>query len=205
MERIASTFGNRRFNGALLIAVSVLSTALGYADAESEGSQAVVRHRGVPVVTFTGAIRGDYLVVEAELTPNWHIYAMDNRERARDRTGKESPECELPTRISVQGPVELTGPWRQSAPADLSNPEIYWYTWGFEDRAVFAAPVQITGEGAVTVTVNGQACSASSCSMIQDVMLTIAPTKAETGTEAIFDALVPLIGANAGGETGQPG
>lgn len=163
------------------------------AASDADPATAVVRHRAVPVVTFTARIASDYLVVEAAVAEDWHTYAMDNVERAREKTGKDKPDCELPTRFAVDGPVELTGEWRQSQPVDLSDPDIFWYTWGFETRATFAAPVEITGKGDVTITINGQACNATSCSMIQDVKLTVEPAD---GADSAFDytSLSLLVG-----------
>lgn len=194
MALIANISENLKCNGAAFAALLVLAAAV--AAPASADSTAVVRHRGAPVVTFTAQIAGDHLVITAELEPGWHIYAMDNVERARQKTGNEAPECELPTRFAVDGPVKLTGAWRQSAPADLSDPDIYWYTWGFKERAVFAVPVEAPGDGPVRVTINGQACNESSCSMLEDVALT-----AERVSEApAFDysSLTPLETAPQG-------
>ena len=189
MVRIANISGNRKFNAAIIVALLVAGSSIAHADTNS--AQAIVRHRATPVVTYTASLQGGYLVVEAEHAPDWHTYAMDNVQRARDKTGKEKPDCELPTRFDVEGPIELTGAWRQSHPADLSDPSIHWYTWGFEDRAVFAAPATVTGEGPITITINAQACNASSCSMVQDVKLTL-DTSQRGENEIDYDALVQL-------------
>ncbi len=188
---IVNIFANRKFEIAwAAIGFLALSVA---AYGEGDSSRADVRHRGLPVVSFSASLQGGYLVVEAELAPDWHTYAMDNIERAREKSGKERPDCELPTQFALEGPIELTGAWRQTDPIDLSNPDIHWYTWGYEDRAAFAVPVQVTGGGDVAITINGQACNASSCSMIQDVKLVIdAKSSSEArGTDVDIDALVP--------------
>lgn len=169
-----------------------LAVATSCAAAAADPATAIVRHRAAPVVTLTAEIVDSHLVVRAEMAPGWHIYAMDNVERAQAKSGKERPDCELPTRIAVEGPVRVAGKWRQTQPVDLSNPEIIWYTWGFENEAVFAAPLEITGSGPITVTVNGQACNESSCSMIQDVSIVVDPAGESTGT-LDYDSLAPLV------------
>lgn len=193
LARTANIFGSPKFNCAMLI---VLVASLAPLDAvAADPATAVVRHRGAAVVTYTARVVEGYVVIDAEHAPDWHTYAMDNVERAREQTGKENPDCELPTRFDLAGPAELAGEWRQSAPADLSNPKIFWYTWGFEGRATFAAPVTIAGEGPITLTINGQACNASSCSMIQNVQVTIDPSLEPSG-EFDLESLTPLLRAD---------
>lgn len=196
MAPIANTSASPMFKafraGVVLIAAILCASATN--GSENEG-EAVVLRRAAPIVTFNGRFDGGYLIVEASLAPGWHIYAMDNVERAKRKTGKDAAECELPTRFAVEGPIELTGDWRQSEPADLSNPDIFWYTWGFVERAVFAVPAKITGDGPITVTINGQSCNAESCSMIQDLELRLPkPHDAQPGfRDADYAALAPLL------------
>ena len=97
---------------------------------------------------------------------------------------------------TVEGGVEVTGPWRQSEPTDRSDEAIFWYTWGWEERAVFAAPVKAAADASqpVTVTISGQACTDTSCSMIDGVTLTLAPDAIAALGEGEFeyDALSAL-------------
>lgn len=145
-------------------------------------------------VTYLARIEGDWLVVEARHEPGWHTYAMDNLERAAAATGRPDSEAELPTRIDPSSEIELQGPWRQSAPIDLSDPEIRWYTWGFEGRSFFAARVDRAGPPAARershdlapagpaaplagadawVTVNAQACTDKLCAMVEDLRVPV--------------------------------
>lgn len=116
-------------------------------------------------VTYRARIEGKWLVVEATHEPGWHTYAMDNVRRAREASGKDAPETELPTVITPSDGLVLTGDWRQSRPVDLSQPDIRWFTWGFEDKAFFAARL-ISAEPSGWVRINGQACTAERCAMV---------------------------------------
>ena len=151
-------------------------------------AQPIVRREGV-VVSYRARLAGDTLVVEVKHAKGWHTYSMDNIERARRKTGKEKPDTELPTRIAVEGGLEVTGAWRQTRPKDLSQEDIFWYTWGFEDVALFATPVRRTEGEAATVTVNAQACNATSCSMVDGLQITLdlGPTEADPLGEDAFD------------------
>lgn len=141
-----------------------------------------VRYRDEAVASFRGRVDAGYLVLEVELAPGWHFFALDNVERARRRSGKQEPETELPTRIEVQGALELIGPWHQSPPVDLSQPELRWYTWGFEGSATLCSKVARPSSGAPSasadgesafVVVNGQACTAELCARIDDLVLAV--------------------------------
>lgn len=141
-----------------------------------------VRMRRDKVVSYRAMLAGDTLIIEAKHEPGWHTYAMDNVQRAREASGKEKPDCELPTRFEVAGALKVDGPWRQSEPADLSNVAIKWYTFGFEEQSYFAVPVKRTGEGDATVKINAQACNESRCSMVDGLELTV-PVSADAGDE----------------------
>lgn len=126
-----------------------------------------VKMRRDPVVAYRAVLSGENLVIEVRHSEGWHTYALDNLERARERSGKETPETELPTRIAVAGGLRVVGPWLQSSPKDLSQTDINWFTWGFEGTARFAAKVERTGTGAeAVITINAQACNASTCAMV---------------------------------------
>ncbi len=122
-------------------------------------------------MTYRAAWSGDQLIVEAKIEPNWHTFSMDNRNRQKVKlAGRPSLGIEKPTTIAVTGSLELTGPWRQMEPKDFSKPDLLWFTWGFEERAVFAAPAKRVGNGPAEVTVRGQACSGSICRNIEAVL-----------------------------------
>ncbi len=175
---------------ALLIglASAITASAADWTDAKE------VRMRRDHVMSYRAMLVGDTVIVEATHEAGWHSYAMDNVQRAREASGKEKPECELPTRIEVSGALEVVGPWRQSEPADLSNTDIKWYTYGFDGVAYFAAQVKRSGEGEATILIHAQACNASKCSMVDglELTLTVSSDEAESDPPIDLDALVEV-------------
>ncbi len=154
---------------ALVLGLAMVSLSAHAIDWGEE--QDVTRRDGTVVVSYRAALVGSTLVIEATHAEGWHTYALDNVERARRKTGKENPETELPTTIAVSGGLTVSGAWFQSEPKDMSDPEIFWHTWGFEGVVYFAVPVKRTEGNEATVTINGQACDAASCSLVDDVTL----------------------------------
>ncbi len=158
-----------------------------------------VMYRGEIAMTYRARLAGEWLIVEAKHSPAWHSYAMDNVERARKATGKQTPETELPTRIAVTGGLKTVGAWKQTAPKDLSKADIQWYSWGFEGTARFAVKVERVADGGeAVITVNAQSCNASSCSMVRDLKIVL-PVTAEPSTEdstGVEEGLVK-VGADA--------
>ena len=69
--------------------------------------------------------------------------------------GKMSLGVEESTEVLVTGGLRVTGDWYQSDPQDFSQPELRWYSYGFEGRALLAAQVERTGDPAAEVTVRG--------------------------------------------------
>jgi hypothetical protein len=126
-----------------------------------------VRHDVQKCVSYRAKLNGDFLVIEATHEAGWHTYAMDNKLRAQEKlAGKRSLGIDRPTEIVLGEGLELTGPWYQSVPKDLSKPELRWYTWGFERQALFVAKVQALGAGPANLAVRGQACSDTTCKNI---------------------------------------
>ena len=114
---------------------------------------------------------------------------MDNKVRAEEKlAGKQSLGIDAPTEISVTEGLELAGGWRQSPPADFSKPELRWFTWGFEESALFVAKVRRTGDGPARISVRGQACSEESCQNI-DLNLSLSLTSWNPVTAAGASAL----------------
>jgi len=167
---------NQKDRTMRVFAVCVLPFMLNLSATAEWSESATVDYRDEVVVSYRAQLAGEYLIVEAVHAEGWHTYSMDNVERARERTGKERPETELPTRISVEGSLKVTGAWRQSPPKDLSQAEIHWYTWGFEERAIFAVNVVRSGSGSATITIDGQACNASRCRMVDRITIDISST-----------------------------
>ncbi|MDE3262098.1 MAG: hypothetical protein OYL41_08965 [Acidobacteriota bacterium] len=123
-------------------------------------------------VSYAARIEGDWLVVDAWHEPGWHTYAMDNVQRAREVTGKARPDTELPTVITPSPEIELAPSWRQTAPTELSQPELRWYTWGFADRSFFAARVLRADPGG-WVQVDAQACTDRLCAMVDGLRVPV--------------------------------
>lgn len=133
------------------------------------GAPVDVTHELKPAVTYKARIAGDVLVIHATVHPGWHTFAIDNEKRAAEQLGgKKSIGIDQPTVIKVQG-AEITGAWYQSEVKDFSKPALRWYSFGFENKAVFATKVK--GGGPATLNVRGQACSDTTCKNI-DVTLT---------------------------------
>lgn len=146
-----------------------------------------VRMRRDHVLTYRAMLSGNTLIIEAVHEDGWHSYAMDNIIRAREASGKEKPDCELPTRIEVSGALSIAGSWHQSDPSDLSNTDIKWYTYGFEGVAYFAATVK-RGEGDdAIIQIDAQACNDSKCSMVDGLELTLPMTDQEDDVKAPID------------------
>src|SRR4029077_16527657 len=107
------------------------------------------------------------LAVEATLASGWHTFAMDNKKRADEKLqGKQSLGIERPTEITLSDGLEVAGPWYQTAPKDFSKPEIRWYTWGFDDRALFVVKVKSSGGRSAKIGIRGQSCTESTCKNI---------------------------------------
>ena len=95
------------------------------------------------------------------------------------------------TSIKPKQGIEITGPWRQTAPRDFSKSELRWYSWGFEGRALFAAPARAAGGGPPTIVIKGQACTDAVCKNVNlELTLPTPDAKAQPAIDAA--ALVPL-------------
>lgn len=123
-------------------------------------------------VSYAARIEADWLIVDVQHEPGWHTYAMDNVLRAAEVTGKDRPDTELPTRITPSPEIELEPPWRQTAPTELSQPDLRWYTWGFEERSFFAARVLGADPGG-WVQVDAQACTDRLCAMVDGLRVPV--------------------------------
>ncbi len=167
------------------VAVAVASAIPVYAGEWSE--RAEVRGRRGAVVTYRAKVDGDTLIVEASHDKGWHTYAMDNVQRAQKKSGKEKPETEFPTVISVAGGLSVEGNWRQTKPKELSQDVIQWYTWGFEGKAYFAAKIKRSGDAPARITINGQACNATSCSMVDGIVITLTLKEGDGTGTSMFD------------------
>ena len=122
-----------------------------------------MRHLNETCVVYRAKVAGDELIVEADIGEGWHTFAMDNELRAKEAlAGKQSLGIDGPTEIELSAGLEPAGPWRQTPPTDFSKPELRWFSWGFDKRAVFAVKVKTTG-GTARIALKGQACSETTC------------------------------------------
>lgn len=171
--------------GVLMMAVLVPAGAHG-----AEWSQPVqVHHDDRLCITYRALWTGEDLVVEAVIEPRWHTFAMDNKKRQAEKlAGKPSLGIEKPTEIRLEGGLDLQGSWRQSPPQDFSKPEIQWYSFGFEQKALFAVKAKPAGTGPATARVRAQACSDSICKNV-DVVLTV-PLSVPSSID--LSTLIPL-------------
>lgn len=138
-----------------------------------------VRHEDALCVAYEARLDGPYLVVRVKVGPGWHTFAMDNQKRAAEKlNGKPALSVDRETGIAVAGGLAVEGPWYQTPPKDFSRPELRWFSWGFDEAAVFAAKVRRSGAADAKLTVRGQACTATVCKNV-DVAIAV-PAGAET-------------------------
>ena len=169
-----SAFPNFFARAALLALATLIFASAPPAHAGEWSETAGLRRDLRPLVSYRAKLEGEFLVVQADHEEGWHTCAMDNKIRAEEKlAGKQSLGIDAPTEISVT--EELAGGWRQSPPADFSKPELRWFTWGFEESALFVAKVRRTGDGPARISVRGQACSEASCQNI-DLNLSLSLT-----------------------------
>ena len=145
------------------------------------------RRRNLKVASYRAKLAGDTLLVEVTHEPGWHTYALDNLERAKKKAGEPPLGIEKSTQIELSGGLRTAGKWRQSPPKDLSQPEIQWFTWGFEGTALFAVKIRRSGKAKeAVITINGQACKETTCAMINDLEIRL-PLDAAGSEKTSFD------------------
>ena len=123
---------------------------------------------GTPLVTCRAKLSGDHLVVEIRAIEGWHVYAMDNERRAKEAlAGKMSLGVEQNTEVQVAGGLKVVGGWYQTKPEDFSQPDLRWFSYGFEGTSILAAEVERTSGDSARVTVRAQACDSASCVAVE--------------------------------------
>ncbi|MDE0624223.1 MAG: protein-disulfide reductase DsbD family protein [Bryobacterales bacterium] len=177
------TFGFR-------VAVAAMFTASLWAGSWSAPAEATDA-AGNALVTCRAKLSGDHLVVEIRATQGWHVYAMDNQLRAKEAlAGRMSLGVEQDTEVLVSGGLKVVGDWFQTMPEDFSQPELRWYSYGFEGTSTLAAEVERTVGGSATVTVRAQACDSASCVAVEsELSVPLADTAEEPFST---DGLVPV-------------
>ena len=181
--------------GAVIAAIGVV--VLG--GVESAWTEWETVYRGTdPAVAYRARLDGELIVIEARHGENWHTYAMDNPLRAKAAGGNIELGLELPTEIAVSGGLEVVGPWHQSDPKDLSDPDIHWYTWGFENISYFAAKVRRSADAPAEISINAQACSENACRMVDRLKLSLAvPSELSPAAEFDLGSLTPVEAESA--------
>ncbi len=146
---------------------------------------------GKVLVTCRAKLSGDHLVVEMRAAEGWHVYAMDNERRAKEAlAGRVSLGVEQSTEVHVAGGLRVVGGWHQTRPQDFSQPELRWYSYGFEGAATFAAPVKRTAAASASVVVRAQACDSASCVAVEANLEV--PLAGDDGERFSADGLVPV-------------
>jgi len=162
---------NRLTTVKAMISLAFVCAGVAWAGDWSETVE--VRHEHERCVSYRAKLNGEFLVVHATIQAGWHTFAMDNRQRAAEKlAGRKSLGIDLPTEIRVTQGLEVIGPWHQSSPKDFSKPEMRWFSWGFEDQALFVVKVRRSGAGPAQLAVRGQACTEKTCKNI-DVALSL--------------------------------
>lgn len=173
----------------LTLALLLLGAALCFAADSPDTAQ--VWHDTTLCVTYKARLAGDYLVIDVTHESPWHTYSMDNELRAKEKlAGKQSLGIDRPTSAKITGGLEVTGPWYQTEPRDLSKPELRWFTWGYEGKTQFAAKVK-RANGAAQIQIRGQACTDSTCKNI-NVSMTLAADAPDTGPAVNLEKLVAV-------------
>lgn len=176
-------------------AMVVLAACAGAARAGDWTGAVEVRYEFKRCVSYRARLNGEFLIIQATHEPGWHTYAMDNKQRAEEKlAGRQSLGIDGPTEIRVTRGLEAAGPWRQSPPKDFSKPELQWFSWGFDEQALFVAKVRRSGAGPARITVRGQACTETTCKQI-DVAISLPLAGGNTradASDADFKALVQV-------------
>ena len=127
-------------------------------------SEVAVMHGSDAVVRYQARIEEHYLIITAIHKKSWHTYAMDNEFRALDALqGKQSLGIEKGIEIRVEDGLELDGSWLQTKPRDFSKPKLRWFSYGFDQTALFACRVKEVTADQVSLRLKGQACSDETC------------------------------------------
>jgi hypothetical protein len=142
-----------------------------------------VFHDDKRCIAYRALFTGEHLLVEMTIEEGWHTFSMDNERRQADMLkGKPSLGIEKPTGIKVTEGLQVAGPWFQTPPKDFSKPEIRWYTYGYDSKALFAVKAARAAAGTAKVNVRAQACTDSVCKNV-DITIPV-PVAAAAGSEA---------------------
>ena len=154
----------------ILTALAVAGFGVLRADTWSSETHAVSGD-GTVLLTCRARLAGDYLVIELRAADGWHVYAMDNQQRAKEAlAGKMSLGVEQNTEVIVDTGLQVIGDWYQSEPEDFSQPALRWYSYGFSETSLLAAKVTRNGAEVALVRVRAQACDSDRCVSVEAKM-----------------------------------
>jgi hypothetical protein len=161
------------------VALILLALACAQAAPPAAWTESVeVRHDDNLCLSYKARLDGPFLVVQATVEPGWHTFAMDNKQRAAEKlAGKPPLSIDRATEITLTGGLQAVGPWYQTPPKDFSKPELRWFSWGFEQQALFAAKIRHSGSEPARIAIRGQACTETTCKNI-DVTISLPLTSA---------------------------
>ena len=174
--------------------VAVVSgvACIGDARAQDWTAPVEVLHELKRCVSYRATVNGEHLVIRVALEPGWHTFAMDNVKRAEEKlAGRQSLGIDQPTEITLTGALAASPPWLQSPPKDFSKPELRWFSWGFENQAMFVAKVRRLGPGLAEIGIRGQACTETTCKNI-DVSISLPAGGKAGGSPVDLKTLVPV-------------
>jgi hypothetical protein len=169
----------------MMICLLLVCLPIVWTEGDAGWSKEIAAYHGrEEVVRFRARIERGYIIIRATHQDGWHTYAMDNELRAAEALqGKTSLGIEQGIEIKAVSGLELEQAWLQTAPQDLSTPQLRWFTYGFDKQAYFACRIQRVTADQATLRVTGQACNGDTCSKV-DVQLeldtTLAATKRQT-------------------------
>jgi hypothetical protein len=156
----------------MIIALLVVLLPIAPTNDDPAWSEEVIVRQGIdPVVRLQARIAGDHLIVKATHKKGWHTYAMDNELRAAAAlAGKRSLGIEQGIDIQVETGLELDDQWLQTAPKDFSQPKLRWFTYGFDETALFACRVNKVTANQIVLRIRGQACSGETCCQVNALL-----------------------------------
>ena len=156
---------------ALLLVALATAGVASVAAGDWSGEAVAEARDGSALVTCRSRLAGDFLLIELRAADGWHVYAMDNEQRAREAlAGRMSLGVEQNTEVLVDGGLHVVGEWYQSPPQDFSKPELRWYSYGFEGTSLLAARVRRAESESARVIVRAQACDSDSCIAVEAAM-----------------------------------
>ncbi len=175
------------------LALAVFSCFVSAAPAGEWSKPVEVTFNQKTCLSYRARISGAYLSVEATIAPGWHTFAMDNARRASEKLeGKKALSQDMPTQIMVNGALAADGPWFQTPPKDFSRPALRWFSWGFEERALFMVKVRRSGDGPVLVAISGQVCTESTCKKV-DLSISLPGTPISENSDSAHPDLTSLV------------